>query len=192
MKEVLLIGDSIRMFCQNRIAETLGEGYHVSAPGENCRFAAYTRNSLRFWLKEFPRPDIIHWNNGLWDVARLYGENEPFTPLDEYLYNLGKILPILKATGAKLIFATTTPTDPRRAFPRPDLPSCHVNSDIERYNSAAVKLMEENGVIINDLYRVVSPRIPEYISDDLIHPNEAGIEAIAAAAAGIIRKAASA
>ena len=186
MKEILLIGDSIRMFCQKRLTGLLGDEYHVSAPGENCRFAAYTRNSLRFWLEAFPKPEIIHWNNGLWDIARLYGEDECFTPLDEYINNLRRTLPILKATGAKIIFATTTPTDPRREKPLPGIPSCHLNSDIERYNSAAVGLMKENGVMINDLYSVVSPHIAEYISEDLIHPNAAGIEAIASATAEII------
>ena len=72
MREILLLGDSIRMACQRAIREKLGDEYNVSFPNENCRFAAYTRNSLRLWLPEFPKPDIIHWNNGLWDVARVY------------------------------------------------------------------------------------------------------------------------
>ena len=71
MKEVLLLGDSIRMFYQERVKELLGEEYNVSAPEENCRFSMYTLNSLRTWLPGFPKPDIIHWNNGLWDTAIL-------------------------------------------------------------------------------------------------------------------------
>ena len=158
----------------------------VSSPKENCRFAACTRNSLRFWLEEFPKPDIIHWNNGLWDIARLYGEDECFTPLERYLDDLSGILRVLKKTGAKIIFATTTPTDPRREIPQPGVPSCHFNADIERYNAAAGRLMQENGIVVNDLYNVVAGHIGEYISDDLIHPNAAGIEAIASAEAEFI------
>ncbi len=187
MREVLLIGDSIRMFCEKSLREKLGGGYHVSSPSENCRFAAYTRNSLRLWLPEFPKPEIIHWNNGLWDVARLYGENECFTPLDRYLDDLCGILRVLRSTGAKIIFSTTTPTDPRKEIPRVGMTSVHFNSDIISYNEAAVKLMRGNGIPVNDLFSVVYPRVHDYISDDLIHPNNNGIEAIASATADFIR-----
>ena len=187
MKEVLLLGDSIRMFCEKRIRELLSEEFHVSAPKENCRFAAYTRNSLRFWLEEFPKPDIIHWNNGLWDIARLYGEDECFTPLERYIDDLRGIIRVLRPTGARIIFATTTPTDPRREEILPGVPSRHFNSDIERYNSAARALMTENGIEVYELYEPVSRAIGEYISEDLIHPNAAGIEVIAGAVARRIK-----
>ena len=186
MKEVLLLGDSIRMACQRTIREKLGDEYNVSFPNENCRFAAYTRNSLRMWLPEFPKPEIIHWNNGLWDVARVYGEDECFTPLERYIDDLYKTLRVLRSTGAKIIFATTTPTDPRKERPREGMPSVHFNSDIRKYNEAACRLMRDNDIPINDLYSVVEPHISEYIADDLIHPTAKGIEAIAVATAEII------
>lgn len=186
MREILLLGDSIRMACQRAIREKLGDEYNVSFPNENCRFAAYTRNSLRLWLPEFPKPDIIHWNNGLWDVARVYGEDECFTPLERYIDDLYKTLRVLRSTGAKIIFATTTPTDPRKERPREGMPSVHFNSDIRKYNEAACQLMRDNDIPINDLYSVVEPHISEYIADDLIHPTAKGIEAIAAATAEII------
>ena len=106
---ILLIGDSIRMFYQNAVKEKLGEEYTVYGPGENCRFSSYVLNSLRFWLEEFPTPDIIHWNAGLWDTAILYKEDGCFIGIDEYVACMKKILRVLKSTGAKIIFATITP-----------------------------------------------------------------------------------
>ena len=84
MKQVLLLGDSIRMFYQERVRQLLGEDYQLSAPEENCRFAAYTLNSLRMWLPKVPKPDIIHWNNGLWDTAVLYPEDGIITHANHF------------------------------------------------------------------------------------------------------------
>ncbi len=188
MKEVLLLGDSIRMFSQSEIIRKLGEGYHVSAPGENCRFSAYTLNSLRYWLDEFPKPDIIHWNNGLWDTAVIYQEDGCFTPLEVYVAYMTKILRVLKSTGAKVIFATTTPVDPKKGGNTEPLAPCHRNADIARYNRAMVALMEQEGVPVDDLWSVVVDHIPEYIrQDDLIHPTAAGIDAISDAVARTIK-----
>ena len=80
--KVLLIGDSIRLFYEEALKKELGDAYQVYSPAENCRFAAYAANSLRFWLNDFPKPDIIHFNAGLWDTGILFGENESFTPLE--------------------------------------------------------------------------------------------------------------
>ena len=109
MKNIMLLGDSIRMFYQKKVIEKLGNDYNVWGPEENVRFARYTQNSLRFYLAEFPNPDVIHWNNGLWDAATLYPEDGCFTPLEEYISSLKIILRELKKTGAEIIFATSTP-----------------------------------------------------------------------------------
>lgn len=188
MKEVLLLGDSIRMFYQKRVKELLGEEYNVSAPEENCRFSMYTLNSLRTWLPGFPKPDIIHWNNGLWDTAILYAEDGCFTPLDEYLRNLERILRKLRTTGAQIIFATTTPTHPDKVNWTGDMPPKHDNADIRRYNEAAVELMRREGIPVNDLYAQVCDDIEHYVCEDWIHPSPDGIETLAQAVAQKIRE----
>lgn len=188
MKEVLLLGDSIRMAYQKRVTELLGGEFHVSAPGENCRFAAYTLNSLRMWLPKLPKPDIIHWNNGLWDTAILYPEDGCFTHLGEYADALEKILRELQKTGAKIIFASSTPVSPDKQFLTTAAPPAHKNEDIRRYNAAARIIMEQHGIEINDLYQLVEPHISEYISADMIHPTPSGIEALAAAVSHKIKE----
>ena len=188
MKEVLLLGDSIRMAYQKRVTELLGGEFHVSAPGENCRFAAYTLNSLRMWLPKMPKPDIIHWNNGLWDTAILYPEDGCFTHIGEYADALEKILRELQKTGAKIVFASSTPVSPEKEFLTTAAPPAHKNEDIRRYNAAARIIMEQNGIEINDLYQLVEPHISEYISADMIHPTPSDIEALAAAVSHKIKE----
>jgi lysophospholipase L1-like esterase len=69
----------------------------------------------------------------------------------EYQQNLRKLVKILKATDAKLIWASTTPV--------PDGEPGRIKGDEIRYNKAAEKIMKENGVTINDLYARVLPKL---------------------------------
>ncbi len=65
MKNVLLLGDSIRLLYEPLVKEKLKGKADVYGPEENGRWSGYTLNSLRFWLLYMPKPDIVHWNNGL-------------------------------------------------------------------------------------------------------------------------------
>ena len=191
MKEVLLLGDSIRMFYQKRVEELLGEKYHVSAPEENGRFAAYTFNSLRMWLPEFPKPDIIHWNNGLWDTAILYAEDGCFTPVDEYIRWLERTLRKLRTTGAQIIFATTTPIlDAGSAEDNTGTGAGITYNDawVRAYNEAAGKVMAEEGVPVNDLYALCKEDKNYYKCADMLHLTEEGYRRCAEQAAAMILK----
>ncbi len=183
MKQVLLLGDSIRMFYQKKVAEKLGEEYNVFGPQENCRFAAYTHNTLRHWLPTFPNPDIIHWNNGLWDTGHFYGEEENGTSLPVYLEYLERTAKILLSTGAKVFFATTTPVHPKRKVPMGE----QRNPEIEMYNKAAVELMNRLGIEVNDLYPLIAEDFDGRLCDDLIHPSEKGIDVLSDAVCAKIR-----
>lgn len=189
MKQVLLLGDSIRQYYQKKVAEVLGEGYNVFGPAENCRFAAYTFNTLRHWLPEFPKPDVIHWNNGLWDTVHVYGEEVCMTSLSTYLEYLERIAKVLKSTGAKVIFATTTPCHPKREIPSDGIFADQNILEIEKYNAAACELMSKLGIEINDLFPVLRADPDSLICEDLLHPSEKGVEALAWAVAEKIRNA---
>ena len=71
MKNLLLLGDSIRVGYCNMVKEKLAGKVNVYFPPENCRFAQYTLRELERWTAELPPIDVIHWNNGLWDSAHL-------------------------------------------------------------------------------------------------------------------------
>ncbi len=178
MKRVLLLGDSIREYCQTEVQKILGREYAVYFPWENGRFSGYTLNSLRYWLEKIPVEylDTIHWNNGLWDTAILYGENKCFCGLEEYLDNMERILTTLRnSTNAKIILATTTPTRKEKENMEK---SRHCLSDIQRYNEALVKKLSGRVDAINDLYSLVLPEREKMISNDFIHPNTYGTQRI--------------
>jgi len=185
---VLLIGDSIRMFYQDEVISQLGEGYEVYSPKENCRFSSYVLNSLRFWLNEFPNPDIIHFNAGLWDIAILYPEDGCFVGLSEYEKNMRSILRELKKTGAKVIFATTTPVSDEKAELSGPMPPAHKNSDIATYNRAVLEMLDRDEVAVNDLFALMYPEKEKYLSEDMIHPNEDGVKLLGTAVADAIKK----
>ncbi len=177
MKRILLLGDSIRMNYAPYVYRKLSDRAEIVTPEENCRFAKYTLHELPTWLKTFGKPDIVHWNNGLWDAHHFDGDT-PLTPIEDYVKDLERILTILQRTGAKIIFATCTPA-------RPENPEWD-NGEIESYNRAAVELMTQKGIQINHLYPVVSGNEQEYIADDLIHLNRMGIQKVGQAVVDVL------
>lgn len=179
MKNVLLLGDSIRINYQDTVIAELGDEYAVCKPEENCRFSKFTLNSLRMWLPGFPKPDIIHWNNGLWDVFEIYPEDGCFTAIDEYVRDMMRILRELKKTGAKVIFATTTPVKEDYVNRK--------NENIRLYNRRITAEMEKEGVPVNNLHRLVSEYAQEYIREDKVHLSDAGMAACGKAVADAIR-----
>ena len=83
MKTVFLMGDSIRMGYDRYVRDALADEAAVYYPSENCRFAQYTLRNAHDWIEKECQPecvDVVHWNAGLWDVARLFGD-EPLTPI---------------------------------------------------------------------------------------------------------------
>lgn len=177
--KVMLIGDSIRLYWQAEITRQLENDFTVWGPEENCRFAKYTAKQLPVWFGVVGTPDVIHWNNGLWDTTHLYAEDGPFTPLEEYLRYLAIVLRELRKRCPKVIFATTTPVVEPHATQK--------NSVISAYNQAATEFMQAQGVPVNDLYAFVYPQRTTWLCEDGCHPAEAGKAAIGAEVARVIR-----
>lgn len=172
MKKIVLLGDSIRQIGYGtKLPEIIGEQFTVWQPKENCRFSKHTlRGVMCEWSKDIDESDIIHWNNGLWDVLD-YGYGV-FTPIDEYVSNMVRIAEILKKKSNKVIFATITPVTENYRYTNVET--------IKYYNSVIVSELEKCGVIINDLFSFVYPNIDTYIKkDDNIHLTEEGINACA-------------
>ena len=167
MKKVVLIGDSIRMIGYGTpVAERLCDEFEVWQPDDNCRFAKYTLRGLWDWQDGMKGADIIHWNNGLWDVCSLFGDGE-FTPVDEYVDIMLRLARLLKERATTVIFATITPVRPENLHNK--------NETIKAYNEALVPRLMEMGIVINDLYTPLSEDVYKYISDDTIHLSEDGI-----------------
>ena len=179
MKKIVLIGDSIRMIGYgNPVAERLSDEFEVWQPDDNCRFAQYTLRGLWDWQDGIKGADIIHWNNGLWDVCYLFGDGA-FTPIDVYVDTMLRIARLLKERATTVIFATTTPVRPENVH--------NSNDVIKAYNEALVPKLREMGIVINDLYTPISADVYKNICDDTIHLSEDGISLAADLVEKVIR-----
>ena len=169
-KKVVLLGDSIRLAYGQLVPDILGEEYEVWQSNDNCRFAQYTLRMLFDEKNNIQGADVIHWNNGLWDVCELY-EDGTFTPIDVYVNTMLRIAKILKAITPNVIFATSTPVHPEH--PHND------NAKIKSFNEALVPKLQEMGIVINDLHALAMGDLFGYLCEDQIHPSEAGAKACA-------------
>ncbi len=167
MKNVLLIGDSIRMGYDKAVKKSLEPFASVYFPDDNCRFASYVLRYLHEYKSLVPegKVDVIHWNAGLWDCLRLF-EEDPHTPIDVYAYYIDRICARIKKVypDAKVIFATSTAVLSEKMsknFKR-------YNEEIEAYNKRAVAIAKEYGFMINDLY-TTSLTLPEDAHSDSVH-----------------------
>jgi lysophospholipase L1-like esterase len=157
LPRVLLIGDSISMGYTLDVRARLQGRANVIRPGENCGDSARGLRSLDQWLGA-GKWEVIHFNFGLHDLKYLDAAGKYVTPDKgkqvaspaDHERNLRAIVARLKQTGAKLIFATTTPV--------PDQSSGRVQHDELRYNAAAMRVMQELGVTVDDLHAFVQPR----------------------------------
>lgn len=141
MKNLLLIGDSIRMGYDKSVKKTLEGKANVIFPAENCRFASYVLRYFHEYLGDIKGEDInvIHWNAGLWDCLRLFSE-EPHTPLEVYGYYIERLCIRIKklCPQAKVIFATSTSVLSEKM----DKNFKRYNEEIEKYNEVAVDIVK--------------------------------------------------
>ena len=195
MKRVLLLGDSIRMGYDEYVKELLaGEFEVVYDDVDNGRFAAYTLWQANQFFKNYGRFDVVHWNNGYWDMNAEAPMTEAIHPVDEYVYFLGRILKEIRRNGAVPVFATTTPILSKEAAAEVTVegitPFVYDNEWVRKYNEAAVKFMKSEGVMINDLYALCSEDRHFYKCPDLLHLTEEGYRRCAEKTAQTIREAA--
>lgn len=186
--KITLLGDSIRLIGYGtKVPELLGDGFEVYQPSDNCRYVKYALRGIgKEWRDDMAGSKLVHFNNGIWDTDfELLGDGEPLTKLDEYVENLLRVAKILLSRYGKVIFATTTPLHPAHSS---NLDSERRNKVIAEYNAAVVPALREMGVVINDLFSLVYPKMDEYICDDKVHLNEAGIFACAEQTARIIKE----
>lgn len=166
MKNILLVGDSIRIGYDKSVKKSLEGIANVYFPEENCRFAAYVLRYIHTYKELVPgEVDILHWNAGLWDCLRLF-EEEPQTPLDVYAYYIDRVCVRIKKMfpNAKVIFATSTSVQSEKM----DKNFKRYNEEIEKYNEAAVAVVKKHGFLVNDLY-AVSASLPEEAHSDTVH-----------------------
>lgn len=206
MKNILLLGDSIRLGYQEKAAELLGENIKIYAPSENCRFTKYALWGVQSWMAEFgnPKLDVVHFNTGIWDLHRCTADGENFTSPEEYRRDIRRLACQLKSYTDNVCFANIIPggvgldgedelnalinTDADNIKVRLTSPSEEWNRNVRLYNNISEQVMFELGIPVNDMYSALISDTDKYISSDGIHPTEAGYNILAETVAKKIKE----
>jgi acyl-CoA thioesterase-1 len=191
LPRVLIIGDSISMGYTQPVRQNLAGKAEVFRPPVNCQHTAYGLSQIKKWLGK-EKWDVIHFNWGIWDTHMLDANGQLIrdeanavgpmhlrhTP-EQYRENLEQLVKTLEATGAKLIWANTTPVMSRtgKRF-----------EDVSNLNRVAAEVMQKHKIPVNDLYSAVLPNAAKWQTADKVHFNDKGNAELAELVSGAIRK----
>lgn len=187
LPKILILGDSISIgytpFVKKGLEgkATVIRPYQGNGKPENCQGTTSGLVNIDRWIGNTDW-DIIHFNFGLHDLKHVNEDsgknsNDPNDPLQaspgQYEENLRFIVEKLKATKARLIYATTTP------YPDAGLKPLRDPRMYEEYNRRARKIMVKNNIAINDLEGFVIPRMASLQKPENVHFTEEGSKALA-------------
>jgi len=187
MKKVLLLGDSIRMGYDSYVKELLPEYEVYYDNDDNGRFSSYTIWQFNVLNMKYGPFDLVHFNNGYWDMNREGPKGERAFSIDEYIFNYRRLLSLIKETGAIPVFATIIPLLPEGVIGNATLGTKYTNEDVIEYNNAAKKLMAEENVQVNDLYSLILKTPNFYKCPDKLHLLEEGYQTCAKQVASTIK-----
>ena len=159
LPRVLLIGDSVSRGYTQVVRQALAGKANVHRAPANCGPTALGMQKLDVWLGD-GKWDLIHFNFGIHDRN---------TPLAEYTQRLGTLVERLQGTGAKLVWASTTPI--------PDNPATkQTAASIVERNAVAAEVMLRHGVTTDDLFTFITPHLAEAQNPNDVHFNAKGYD----------------
>lgn len=172
LPRVLLIGDSVSRGYTQATRKALAGRANVHRAPANCGPTALGVRKIDAWLGD-GEWDVIHFNFGIHDRN---------TPMADYSQRLEQLVERMKQTGAKLIWASTTPI--------PDLPDkkYSARSIVDR-NQAAAEIMQKHDVNTDDLFTAVTPHLSQMQNPNDVHFNSKGYEFLGEQVAASIKAA---
>lgn len=159
LPRVLLIGDSVSRGYTQDVRKALDGKANVHRAPENCGPTANGIKKIDAWLGE-SKWDVIHFNFGIHDRG---------TPLSDYTQRLEQLVDRMKKTGAKLVWASTTP------IPDDAAKNQKAESIVER-NNAAASIMQKHNVAIDDLFGTITPHLAKLQNPNDVHFNAEGYQ----------------
>jgi len=160
LPRVLLIGDSISRGYTQDVRKSMSGKANVHRAPENCGPTANGVKKIDIWLGD-GKWDVIHFNFGIHDRK---------TSAADYEARLETLITRMKQTGAKILFATTTPVPPDTK----DGPE--IVTQIDEKNTIATRVMQKHGVGINDLHAFLAPQLEGIANPKDVHFNAKGYE----------------
>jgi lysophospholipase L1-like esterase len=171
LPRVLLIGDSISMGYTLPVRKLLEGKANVHRIPTN---GGPTKNGMAYldkWLGK-GKWDVIHFNWGIHDLKIMPDGKRQVEP-EDYEKNLRALVAKMKATGAKLIWATTTP------IPNGQLVPDRKFGQVKEYNEIAAKVMKENDVAVDDLNTLITPELEKLQNPHDVHYKAEGYQFLA-------------
>ena len=160
LPRVLLIGDSVSRGYTQAARNALKGKVNVHRAPANCGPTATGLKKLDVWLGD-GNWDLIHFNFGIHDRR---------TNVDDYEKRLEEIVKRLKQTGAKVVWASSTP------IPADWKEGPEMKAKLEEKNAIAAKVMDRNGVEIDDLFTFITPYLSEVQNPKDVHFNGKGYD----------------
>ena len=185
MKNVTLIGDSIRMGYQQFVEEALKDVARIWGPEINGGDSNNVRTHLPKWLET--AADVIHLNCGLPDIKKDYDSGQPQVGVETHRENLCFIFDAVLAADRQLVWATTTPVNEdwhheRKGFDR-------FSADVDAYNAIALQEAQRRDLPIDDLHAVITEQGRDnLLVPDGVHFSDEGSRLLGQAVADRIRQ----
>lgn len=199
LPDVLILGDSISIAYTRPVRKLLEGKANVFRPmrrdgrgPDNCGDTTIGLANIDAWLGD-REWEVIHFNWGLWDLCYRHPESKEqgrrdkvngtlSTTPEDYEKNLEKLVARLKATGAKLVWASTTVV--------PEGEVGRFVGDDAKYNAIAKRVMDRHRIPITDLY-AVSKAFPaaHFVGPGDVHFTGEGSAKLAERVAAAIAKA---
>lgn len=180
LPRVLIIGDSISIGYTIPVREQLDGITNVHRIPENGGPTSRGMQKISEWLGDGDW-DIIHFNWGLHDIKYME-DGKHQVSIRDYESNLIALVKAMKETGAKLIWASTTPV------PEGDLSPKRVPGDEVAYNKVAENIMKMYKIKTNDLYSFAKERLDEIQRPENVHFTEEGSKLLGKKVASIIKE----
>lgn len=166
LPRVLLIGDSISRGYTVAVRNALAGRANVHRAPANCGSTSTGLAKLPVWLGK-GKWDLIHFNFGIHDRA-----SKP----QDYAKRLEQVVEKLEATGAKLMWASSTPLTGKYA-------SGPGGDPMVAFNAAAAEIMKKHGIPTDDLHATAAPLVATMQGPDGCHFNGKGYQVIGKAVA---------
>jgi len=174
----VLICDSITMGYRPLVQKSLSEKITVLGITENGGDSSQNLENLDERMIN-RGANLIHFNCGLHDLRFWKQRGDKKLPhhqqeLDAYEANLRKIVERLqKETTARIVWGTTTPVMDDRVAAGGGVSRCQ--RDVEAYNQVATAIMNDAGVVIDDLHDVIqNDDVEACLGPDGVHMSERG------------------
>ncbi len=169
LPRVLLIGDSVSRGYTQAVRKALEGKVNVHRAPENCGPTANGLKKLDIWLGD-GKWDVIHFNFGIHDRG---------TPVADYKERLEQLVERMAKTGAKLVWASTTP------IPDDSAKRQTAASIVER-NAAAAEVMSKHSIPTDDLFNAITPQLETLQNPNDVHFTAAGYDFLGAEVAACL------